>query len=87
MTKRNAPSMSVEELERPNVILGSGFSRSISEYMPTMAELGRQVIDWLALSETTLMTFNNNLEQWMSFLSHLSVGEHPACYGETRFLQ
>jgi hypothetical protein len=61
--------MSVEEWERPNVILGSGFSRSISEDMPTMAELGQQVIDRLALPQTTLMIFNNNLEQWMSFLA------------------
>jgi hypothetical protein len=58
-----------EESERPAVILGSGFSRSIAEAMPTMPELGTAVLEELGLDADVLAPFGGNLEQWMSFLS------------------
>lgn len=51
------------------VILGSGFSRAISEHMPTMSELGSGVLGRLGLEPTVLDDFGGNLEQWMSYLS------------------
>jgi len=51
------------------VILGSGFSRAISNAMPTMTELGVEVLAMLKLEPELLERFGGNLEQWMSFLS------------------
>jgi len=51
------------------VVLGSGFSRAISKYMPTMPELGARVLEELHLDPEVLAPFGGNLEQWMSYLS------------------
>ena len=52
-----------------SVILGSGFSRAISDYMPTMGELVVEVAKDDSLDLLPLARFGNDLEQWMSFLS------------------
>lgn len=54
---------------RPSVLLGSGFSRAVSAYMPTMRELGMQVLAELDIDREELAPFAYDLEQWMSFLS------------------
>lgn len=53
----------------PCVILGSGFSRAISDHMPTMVELSGQVLSQLSLDPSRLDQFSGDLEQWMSYLS------------------
>lgn len=58
-----------DERARPAVIIGSGFSRAISDAMPTMPELGSIVLDELELGTDELAPFGGNLEQWMSYLS------------------
>jgi hypothetical protein len=58
-----------EPCARSCVILGSGFSRAISDAMPTMPELGVEVLDRLRLGPDVLRPFGDNLEQWMSYLS------------------
>ena len=51
-------------------ILGAGFSRAISEAMPTLQTLGERVITQLGLAEASpLDEFDGSLERWMSFLS------------------
>jgi len=51
------------------VILGSGFSRAISNHMPTMVELSGEVLSQLSLNPNRLDPFSGDLEQWMSYLS------------------
>lgn len=54
---------------RPTVLLGSGFSRAISDAMPTMNELGDQVIEDLQAPRLQIDQFGGDLEQWMTYLS------------------
>ena len=70
----------------PSVILGSGFSRALSEFMPTMWELGAQVLDELNLPDKQLQPFNDNLEQWMSYLAADQPWLTPAQNYENRAL-
>lgn len=51
------------------MLLGSGFSRAISDAMPTMGELGDQVIYDMQIHPFMIDEFNGDLEQWMSYLS------------------
>lgn len=60
-------------------ILGAGFSKAISEAMPTMANLSTKIIDRLEMLakqdeapfhiHDTLLEFDNNIELWMTYLS------------------
>lgn len=54
---------------QPCAILGSGFSRAISSLMPTLGELGDQVLEAVGRDASDLDPFGGNLEQWMSYLS------------------
>lgn len=62
--------------EKHAVILGSGFSRAVSDAMPTLSELLDLVLSDLWLMERKRVNrddldnkFGGNLEQWMSFLA------------------
>jgi hypothetical protein len=66
---QSLPATEPGEDTRPCVILGSGFSRAISEAMPMMYELGTRVLEELDLEPTVLDEFGGNLEQWMSYLA------------------
>jgi hypothetical protein len=78
--------MPEEHEKRPCVILGSGFSRAISPLMPTMWELGSQVLDELHLRDDQLLPFSGNLEQWMSYLAVEQPWLTPAENYENRAL-
>lgn len=61
--------------DRPAVILGSGFSRAISDSMPTLTQLRDLVLQDLSVTVREPVTarhlekFGGSLEQWMSFLA------------------
>jgi hypothetical protein len=50
-------------------LLGAGFSRAISEKMPTLSDLREDVLQQLGYSADILQPFDDDLEQWMSYLS------------------
>lgn len=51
------------------VLLGAGFSRAISASMPLLTDLAEQVLTELDEGAEVLAPFDNNLEQWLSYLS------------------
>ncbi|MCE0459125.1 SIR2 family protein [Curtobacterium flaccumfaciens] len=59
------------EGDRRVAILGAGFSRAISEKMPTIKSLGGEVLKYMGFSEEDgpLDEFDQDLERWMSYLS------------------
>ena len=53
-------------------ILGAGFSKAISDSMPTMAELSSAVLknrEKVGLPVAELHRLGNNIERWMTYLS------------------
>lgn len=50
-------------------LLGAGFSRAISDSMPTLANLQEDVLGALGFGPEVLEPFGSDLEQWMSYLS------------------
>lgn len=50
-------------------LLGAGFSKAIFDSMPTMWDLGQEVIEGLSLDEDTLTPFGDDVEAWLSHLS------------------
>lgn len=50
-------------------ILGAGFSKAVSPHMPTLRELQSTVLKSLSVPAGDLDPFNQDLEQWMSYLS------------------
>lgn len=54
-------------------VVGSGFSRAVSNSMPTLAELSRQVRAGIPLldphSNAVVERLGNNFELWLSFLA------------------
>jgi hypothetical protein len=61
-------------------ILGAGFSKAVSEHMPVLTELSRDVVARLAGRESTktvsknlCVAFPDNIELWMTYLSQ----RHP----------
>lgn len=57
------------ENERVFVMLGAGFSRAVSEVMPTLDRLGRLVVERLGIEPDELGPFNGNLEEWLTYLA------------------
>ena len=53
----------------PFVLLGAGFSKAVNGLMPTLAELRPRVLDRLDVDPSELLSYGNDLEQWLSFLS------------------
>lgn len=51
------------------ILLGAGFSRAISPRMPLLPDLAQQVLEALDEPPAVLTSFDNNLEQWLSYLS------------------
>jgi len=51
------------------LILGAGFSRAISDQMPTMTDLVASVANVGDIDVDELRRFGSDLEQWLSFLS------------------
>jgi hypothetical protein len=58
-----------EHIGQDYYILGAGFSRAISQHMPTLIELQKAVLRELDIPGDSLRVFGNNLEEWMSYLS------------------
>ena len=78
--------MDAHQRARPCVIVGSGFSREISDAMPIMNDLGRDVLQDLGLPDSALDPFGGNLEQWMSYLAVDQPWLSPADNFENRAL-
>ena len=56
-------------MSRTFVLLGAGFSRAVDDAMPLLNDLAQQIIPELPVPHDVLAPFNEDLEQWMSFLA------------------